>query len=586
MLSHLFRRHRLLCVTLAAATLRSLPAPAQATPVQGQDPALTLNVQSRLVLEDILVFDRTGHPVFHLPRSAFHLTDNDHPQTIRSFEEGAVTPVPTPAITPLPPGTFRNISNATDHTASDVLLIDADSMSLPDQTYLLQELQKSIDALPPGLAVAVFRVSNTRIVQIRSLDTDRADLHRALRECLPVITRPVDDQFDSAVDQLLTVSSYLQQTPGRKNILWFAGAFPLVSISDAEAGSRVTPNVQARLHIIHQLQEGLAEARVSVYPIDVRGVISIGPDSSAGQAAARQAATRGIAGSPNPAAASGITPAPSVLGSPASGVVQERSEMRSLADATGGRAYTLNHLAPEISEAFTLGLRAYALSYTPSPYQNDDSWHRVRLLVNAPPTVPGPLSLSYRPGYLATWTGLAGGRVGIRLDPGNAKVLTGGAASVTAAAPLPFEVQIEPGTPDPTRKHTLPLTLRFTIPAEELDFHHTDTGWHDQLVIASYVYNAEGRIRGGRMQQVSTTLNEAQWTAVQGKRLPATQTIDVPSNADYLMLELRDAGNHRAGSLMLSMRAVRSLSSAPSTPDALKPADPSRATTGGTTPTP
>ena len=544
-----------LAAMIATSTLGSSPV-AQTTTAPQPGEALTLNVQSRLVLEDILVFDRAGHPVFDLPRSAFHLTDNDHPQTIRSFEQGSVAPSSAPPASPLPPGTFRNISDATDHTATEVLLIDADSMSLPDQMYLLQELQRSLDALPPGLAVAVFRVSNTRVVQIRSFDTDRADLHRALRECLPVITRRVDNPFSSAIDQLLTVSAYLQQTPGRKNILWFAGAFPLVSISDAEVGGRFTPDVEERLHIIHQLQEGLAEARVSIYPIDVRGVISIGPGSVAGQGIV----TGGAPGGPGAnTIVNGTLSSPSILGSPASGVMQERSEMRSLAEATGGRAYTLNHLAPEIAEAFTLGLRAYALSYTPVPYQNDDSWHRVRVTVDTPPTVPGPLSLSYRPGYLATWSGVAGGRTGIRLDPNSAKVPTGGAAAATAASPLAFEVHIEPGAPDPTHKHTLPLNLRFAVPVAELDFHHSDSGWRNQLVIASYVYNAQGRIKGGRMQQLKSTVSDAQWTAAQGKRLPVTQSLDVPANADYLMLELRDSGNMRAGSLMLPMRIVRSL---------------------------
>ncbi len=547
-----------LCLLLAVV-FNSSPAQTTAAPAPGQ--TLTLDVQSRLVVEDVLVFDRNGHPVFDLPASAFHLSDNDHPQVIRSFEQGAATPASTPVASSLPPGSFRNTGSATDHTASDVLLIDADSMAVPDQMYLLQELQKSLDALPPGLAVAIFRVSNTRVVQIRSLETDRADLHRALRECLPVLTRPVDDPFSSAIDQLLTVSAYLQQTPGRKNILWFAGAFPLVSISDAEAGSRVSPNVQARLHIIHQLQEGLAEARVSVYPVDVRGVIPSGPTSLVNQGSA----SRNLVGNPSTLSTSGLT-SQSLLGLPATGAFQERSEMRSLAEATGGRAYTLNHLAPEISEAFTLGLRAYALAYTPSPYRNDDSWHRVRLSVDTPPTVAGPLSLSYRPGYLATWSGVAGGRVGIRLDPGNARVATGGAASAEALSPLVFEVHVEPGTPDPAHHHTIPLSLSFAVPAEQLDFHHTSAGWQDQLVVASYVYNAEGRIKGGSMQRLTTLVADEQWPAAQGKRLPVVQTLSVPTNADYLMLELRDAGNHRAGNLMLSMRAVRSLAPSSTSP--------------------
>ncbi len=540
------------------ALVAPLPADAQ-TPDTTTPPTLTLDVSSRLVLEDILVFDRAGHPVFDLPQAAFHVTDNGQPETIRSFEETSPsTAGPVAPANPLPVGTFRNTSNGDDHTASQVLLIDADSMGIEDQMYLLQQLQKSIATLPPGLQTAVFLVHSGRVVQIRGFGTDRADLRRALHECLPTLGAVAYDQFDSAVNQLLTVSAYLEQTPGRKNILWLAGAFPLVSLSAAEAnGPGVRPDYVARERLIHQLQEALAEARVSVYPVDVRGVIPFSIPNPAGQAST-PIPTQGAAAGPSPALTSGITSTPTVFGPAADGVFAQRSAMRELADATGGRAYTLNFLDREITEAFQLGLRAYTLSFSPSGYTNDESWHRVRISVEPQPGgAPGPYTLSYRPGYLATWTGVAGGRVGMRLTAEGGKVPTGGAHTLSAAAPLPFEVHIEPGTP--ARKGNLPVTLRFTIPVDQLDFKRQGEAWHNQIVIASYVYNAEGRIKGGHMQQFTTTLSDAKWAGARGKHLPLTQTLDVPRNADYLMLEMRDSGNHRAGSLMLSLRAVRSL---------------------------
>lgn len=90
-------RHRLF-PALLMLLLPSSPLLAQAA---GQP--LTLTVQSRIVLEDVLVFDRSGKPVFGLPASAFHVTDNGHPQMIRSFDDGATTPDgPAVPSTPLP----------------------------------------------------------------------------------------------------------------------------------------------------------------------------------------------------------------------------------------------------------------------------------------------------------------------------------------------------------------------------------------------------------------------------------------------------------------------------------------------------
>lgn len=78
-------------------------AAAQDAPEGGLPP--TLRVQSRLVVEDLLVTDAKGNPVHGLPRSAFHVTDQGQPQTIKSFEEGAPEAVGTGAapVEPLRP---------------------------------------------------------------------------------------------------------------------------------------------------------------------------------------------------------------------------------------------------------------------------------------------------------------------------------------------------------------------------------------------------------------------------------------------------------------------------------------------------
>ncbi len=515
---------------------------------------LTLGVQSRLVIEDVLVTDAHGKPVHGLPASAFHVFDQDRPQTLRSFEEGEPPSdeMHESATRALPPGVFSNDRSSDPHTASEVLLIDADDMAVLDQMFLLNQLQRSIAALPPGLQVAVFRVSGGRAVQIRGMSTDRDDLRRALAECLPVLTHTLESNFQSAMDQLMTVTAYLEQTPGRKNVLWFAGAFPLVPVSDDEQipGS-FTVDYAARLHVIHQVQEALAEARISVYPVDVRGVLTSGLAMSGDRG-------RQVAQTRDPAAAAGFSRTPVVAGPGGGGDMERRDQMRQLATATGGKAYMLNNLAEEIGEAFDLGVRAYTLAYTPTAYATDDSWHRIKI------TVDGNYQLSYRPGYLAAWTGMPGGRQGFQLEDGE-RIATHSDAAHDARQPILFTVKIEPMAEEPrpnARRGQFKVALTFQVPTSQLSFEQSGGRWRNELLVCSYAYNSSGKMEGGKLQELDTSLTDEQWQRAQKQQVPARQEILVPRNAGYLLMAVRDKRSKRIGTFLLSMRAVRALPAA------------------------
>lgn len=509
-------------VMLSLACLCLLPQTGSATaqspePSPDQPAVPTLSVQTRLIVEDVLVTDRDGKPVRGLPQSAFHVLDGGQPQSIRSFEEGGTTPAATRlADPPLPSGTFTNRASADAGTVSEALIIDADDMELLDQMFLLQELRHAIATLPPGLQVAIFRVSNGRPVQIRGLTTDRDDLGRALGECLPVQTHAIDSKFESAVDQLLAIAGLLQQTPGRKSLVWFAGAFPLVDVAaDSRAGGA---EFVARERIIRQLQEALAEARVSVYPVDVRGVKI-------------------------------------VFGPPREFLATEHDEARRLARVTGGKAYALNFIADEVRETFDLCLHAYTVAYTPSPYRTDESWHAVTI------SVDGDYRLSYRRGYLATWTGTPNVRPGTRLRDGK-KTTWAPAPGQEATAPLLFTVSIEPEQAElpPAKRSSPTVTLRVRIPVDQLSFAQRNGRSSNQVILSSYAYNSDGKLKDGKVQELDTVLSRDQLDHAQTRVVAAEQTIALPRDAHYLLVTVRDRLSQRVGSLSLPAQTVRTLS--------------------------
>jgi hypothetical protein len=49
-------------------------------------PTLTLHAGTRIVLTDVTVTDRHGNPVHGLPASAFHISDNNEPEVLASFD--------------------------------------------------------------------------------------------------------------------------------------------------------------------------------------------------------------------------------------------------------------------------------------------------------------------------------------------------------------------------------------------------------------------------------------------------------------------------------------------------------------------
>lgn len=317
------------------------------------DPAPFFRSQTRLVLEDVLVSDKNGNPVHGLPASAFHVLDNGNPQQIRDFSEGSPPPTGRIPDSSLPVGTFSNRTTEGAAPTVAVLLLDADNTSLLEQMYLLKQLQAAVGLMPSDLPVSVFSVANGRATPLLIASTDRAALLRVLKDALPLQTVPVDSKFNKAVDQLFTIASYLQQTPGRKNLLWFASAFPLVSVAPGEqqAGGLLV-SYTTREHQIHLIQEALAEARIAVYPVDPRGVLGTLPGDTAGSPTPSAAAQRDVRGA-NAASTK------REVGPPAgANDTDERSQMRKMAEATGGRAYFLNNLTEEIDQAFDLGRSA------------------------------------------------------------------------------------------------------------------------------------------------------------------------------------------------------------------------------------
>jgi hypothetical protein len=92
---------RFLSVFALTITALSLSVPTltaqepQKLPEKSADaqPAYTLSTGARIVLTDVTVTDAKGNVVHNIPATAFHISDNNQPQTVKTFEEHNNAPI-------------------------------------------------------------------------------------------------------------------------------------------------------------------------------------------------------------------------------------------------------------------------------------------------------------------------------------------------------------------------------------------------------------------------------------------------------------------------------------------------------------
>ncbi len=462
--------HAALLLLLAAPS----PIPAQTAPAAptsapvtsttiAQTPVIpVLRAQARLVVVDVVVLNKTGAAVHGLKQSDFVLSENNAPQAIKSFQEHADTAGDSAFIPPphFPPGVFSNFAPTPVNDSVNVLLLDALNTPVTDQPYLRAQLLDYIKHERPGTTVAVFALAS-RLSMLQGFTSAPEILKTAAerpfgqaspllrdnvaeggnsttaQEAFPRVGAPLPAEvlaglqmFDEqqkaartrdrvtltlqAMDQL---ARYLANIPGRKNLIWFSGSFPL-DFNPASTGTSTTSadpfvSVNSFEKEYRETTNLLARGQVAVYPIDARGIR--------------------------------VSPVFEVANSHPKFVeddhqfyienAQEHFTMERLAQDTGGQAFiNTNGLSAAIAKAITLGSNYYSLSYSPS----DTRWKGDLRNIHVKLKGKG-YQLSYRRGYFAD-------------DPNSSTSAVLYASSPNGEpGPDPMRAAMQRGAPTPTQ---------------------------------------------------------------------------------------------------------------------------------------
>lgn len=472
----------------------------------------TFRANSRVVLTDITVTDKQGDPVHGLKAGDFRIFDDGKPEEIASFEEhrkNDAVPSSVPRI--LPSGVYSNDYIEHPPRVLNVIFIDLTNIEIADQMYLNYQLGKFFETLKPDEPVAIYARPGNASILLQTFTSNPVVLRAAVRKLLPRFP-PLGREYMDDFETLNQIAAYLDQIPGRKNVLWLSGGSTIFQRPDGDTLAH-DGNWRA-------VFDELETERIAIYPIDVRGLVVTGSSISA------QGKTE-----------MDRTPMP-----------VQHALMNNVAEATGGRAvYNNNGIAQAVGDIVDEDGEYYTLSYSPGRIPYDSKWHKVRVTV-----LGSNYRLSYRRGYFADGTDASNktGRTRLRLRSGGLTEVTS-----TNRTPITFQAQIYPGGPTnsagthPLRKGTFAYTVESSLPLDEFSIKSVNGKWKMVCGVEIIALNSGGSVISRVTKDITFTLRDEAALHPAGENVPLEEEIDLAKGDVYVYVAVFDKGSKRLGAL-------------------------------------
>jgi len=369
--------------------------------------AATFTSSTQLVVETVVVTDKSGSPVEDLTAKDFTITENGVPQVIRLFEHQNL-----PEITGTPPMVRSGPENihvfdklGRVHISREVngtlqykdrrllaLYFDMTAMQQADQLRALAAAKTFVRTqMQASDLLAIMRYSGGAVDVLQDFTDDRDRLLSIIQTLIVGEGQGFDESTSDAsssdtgaafgqddsefnifntdrqLSALQTAATMLGQLNEKKSLIYFAGGLRMNGLNN-QAQLRATINAAIR-------------AGVSFWPIDARGLVAQAPLGDA---------TKGSPG--------GID---MYTGNSALAVTtnfqQSQDSLYALASDTGGKALLdYNDLAKGIVEAQRAISSYYVIGYYTSNTALDGKFRRVKVSLNT-----ATAKLEYRQGYYA-----------------------------------------------------------------------------------------------------------------------------------------------------------------------------------------
>jgi VWFA-related protein len=575
----------------------------------------TLKANTQLVIVDVTVTDSHHQPVHNLKASDFVVLEDNVSQNIKAFEEHAYVQGPPVSVQPppLPPGVFTNFSPVPSKGTLNVLLLDTLNTPLQDQAFVRSQIAQYLKNAPAGTRIAIFGLA-TRLYLLQGFTSNPEVLRAAIdrkgtSKSSPLLHDsvgggngdvPLSQQYDDAfgngiggagttqaiaefkqfeaeqqsyelqlrakytLDSLNQLARYLSGLPGRKNLIWFSGSFPLNILPDGSL-NRPFAVVAGSEDEFRQTTGLLSRSQVAVYPVDARGLTNTETLNASNTTTSRYA-----------------RPDPSVFRKDEAKsydeMDNEHSTMLRMAEQTGGHAYiNRNDLSQAVADVTENGANYYTLAYSPANTKWDGRYRKIQVR-----TPQNGFTLNYRRGYFAddpqaayrssTSATAATQRIS-SFDPMRVAMMHGApdpTQIIFQARAVPESATTEdtlaPGVaagPDPSK--TKPPYRRYNIifaadPRHIRFTQSTDGNYAAQVQFVTFVFDRDGQLITRAGNEVHTNLPQAGYVALFRGGLHFVQQVSVPDKGEYyLRIGVHDMDGDHVGAVEFPVAAVRNL---------------------------
>jgi VWFA-related protein len=545
---------------------------------------------------DAVVTDRKGEPVADLQKKDFEIREDGKLQIISAFEEHKVVARTKPKLPPMPPDVYTNFPPLLTTDSVNILLLDSLNTQVADQSYVRAQLIRYLQGVQPGTRLAVF-VLTTRLRMIQAVTTDSEVLLAALnnkslgftpqqspmmlsREEIEMDTGhaaelmgnlvgeteqalsamgpggvaqmmafKLDSRVEMTLQALQQLARYLGGIPGRKNLVWFSGSFPISVFPDLNADEPFE-GVRQFAGEVQRTATLLTVAQVAIYPIAAEGLVS----SAVYEAnAAKIGSTRALSNS-----------YPDF--SEATDRDADHMSMEVLAEDTGGKAfYNTNGLKEALARAIEYGSQYYTLAYTPTDKKMDGKYRRIQLKLSG-----GDYKVAYRRGYYADNAKDVKAK---REEPGD-PLLPLMKRGLPDFSQILFKARVTPSNPQPPTEAARvgdevdlkgPCTrygVDFAIAVDDLAFKTASDGLRGAIVeVMLIAYDRDGKPLNSVVRHRELGLEPQSFAAAKAAGLQMHFDIDVPTdtlakNNAYLRIGIYDVLTSNAGTLEVPLHPV------------------------------
>ena len=586
-------RFRLLLIVCLA-----LPLLAQNSQNSGKT-VPTIKTQVRRVLVDVVVTDAKGDAITGLKQKDFEVLEDGKQQAIATFEEhhGAdPLPVKLPA---MPANVYTNFSTIQPPDAVNVLLLDALNTPSRDQVYVRQEMIKYLKKVPPGTRIAIFTLAS-RLRMLQGFTSDSSGLLAALdrggampqpsnllqgdvekdadqrrvdfmtenqagpppsprqTQAPPIDLIAVAKQFlnDTSMElvnsriavtfeALEQLARYLAGIPGRKNVIWFTGAFPQGIVPNADLPDPFN-GLKDTEPEFRKATALLTAADAALYPVAAEGLVSDGVLPMAATEIGQKRVSVAARDS-NQRLRSDVMDRDS-----------NHATMDSLAKDTGGKAfYNTNGLEDALAQAIRNGSRYYTLAYAPANTTMDGKFRRIQVKL-----VDEKGTLAYRRGYYAD--DLASALTAAQ-RPERDPLLALMGRNLPDYSQIVYKVRVQPVDPQPAvdapRAGSNPdlkgplvrWAADFAVSPQDITFAQDADGVRRANVeIAVAAYDRDGKPVNFVLSKGDLVVKPDVYAGMQKIGLQIHKEIDVPQEYVYLRTGIYDFKAGTAGTLGIS----------------------------------